>query len=68
MNPHQLTRFWLTFNVTVRDPHPPGVLLGCGVTPFDKEDAVRILKDKVFASHALPEIEAIVANIEIATQ
>jgi hypothetical protein len=41
---------------------------GCGVTSFDKEDAVRILKDKVFASHALPEIEAIVADIEIATQ
>jgi hypothetical protein len=60
-----LTRFWFTFNLTLRDPHPPGVLMGCGVTAVDEEDALRILKEGVFASHLFPEITRILTDVDI---
>jgi hypothetical protein len=64
-NQMTLTRFWFTFNLTLRDPHPPGVLMGCGVTAFGAEDALRILKENVFVSHCFPEIEETLMDVDI---
>ncbi len=59
------TRFWFTFKLTIRDPHPPGVLMGCGVTAFDEQDAIRILKENVFRTHPFPEIKTIVTGVDL---
>jgi hypothetical protein len=60
-----LTRFWFTFNLTLRDPHPPGVLMGCGVTALNMEDALGILRERVFANHCFPDIKNTVADVDI---
>src|SRR6266850_4240155 len=65
LNQMKLIRFWFTFKLTLRDPQPPGVLIGCGVTAFDEEDAIRILKEIVFRSYGLPEINTMVADVDI---
>jgi hypothetical protein len=60
-----LLRFWFKFDLRLRDPQPPGVLIGCGVTAFDRDDAIRILKEIVFSAHAFPEIKTEVADVDI---
>jgi hypothetical protein len=62
-----LRRFWFTFKLTIRDLYPPGVLMGCGVTSLDEEDAIRILREKVFVSHPFPAIKSVAADIDLTT-
>jgi len=62
-----LIRFWFKFNLTLRDPQPPGVLIGCGVTALDEADAIRILRNVVFLSHPFPQITALLADVDIST-
>jgi hypothetical protein len=61
----KLRRFWFTFELTLREPHPPGVLMGCGVTAVDEADAIRILKNRVFGSDLLPEIKTTVTDVDM---
>lgn len=61
----KLTKFWFTFDLTMRDPHPPGVLMGCGITAVDEEDAVRILKENVFRTHPFAGIKAMVTDVDV---
>ncbi len=61
----KLSKFWFTFQITIRDPHPPGALMGCGVTAFDEDDAVCILKDKVFCSYLFPEIKESIIDVDV---
>jgi hypothetical protein len=60
-----LSRFWFKFDLLPREPHPPGVLIGCGVTAFDQEDAIRMLKERVFTAHPLPEIKTMIPDVDI---
>lgn len=63
----KLQRYWFKFALTISDPHPPGVLLGCGVTAFSQEDAIEIIKERVFTEIPLPAIQSIQENVDIAT-
>lgn len=38
----KLHRYWFQFPLTIKDPHPPGSLLGVGVTAFDRDDGFPI--------------------------
>ncbi|MDO8388733.1 MAG: hypothetical protein Q7T13_20335 [Polaromonas sp.] len=57
-----LQRFWFSF-----EDLPPYSSLrsGCGVTAYDYDDAVEILKEKVF-SQALPNL-AVIEGVDIHT-
>ena len=48
------------------DSHPPGVLMGCGVTARDENEAMRILKEQVFRNHAFPAIRSVARDVKIA--
>ena len=61
----KLTRFWFTFNLTFRDPQPPGVLIGCGVTASGEAEAIRILREAVFSGYRLPEIKTTVTGVDV---
>jgi len=63
----KLRRFWFTFNLCFGDPHPPGTLIGCGVTAFDQEDAIEILNQQVFVSSPCPAIKALIADVDVST-
>jgi hypothetical protein len=60
-----LTRFWFRFDLTFDQPHPPGTLLGCGVTAESKEEAIRLLEEKVFHSDAFPHIKECIGGVDI---
>lgn len=60
-------RYWFRFQLGINDPHPPGVLAGCGVTAFGYDDAIKILRDEVFAGQELPGIRQQIEDIDVST-
>lgn len=61
----RLKRFWLKFNLTIVDSAPPGILQGIGVTAYNYEDAIELIKVLVFNSKKLPKITKCVENIDV---
>ena len=58
----QLHRFWFSFE----DPSPFSIWgAGCGVTAYSHDDAVQILKDRVF-QQSLPAC-SVIADIDVST-
>lgn len=58
-----LRRYWIEFEP---NSDPGGrVRAGCGVTAFDREDAFRLLRERVFAGEELPPIRRVIENVEI---
>ena len=63
----KLIRYWFEFGLSLEDRHPSGVLLGCGVTAYSYEDAIALLKDRVFTDQPVPKITRIVENIDVSS-
>lgn len=58
----QLHRFWFSFE----DLPPFSILnVGCGVTAYTYDDALQILKDRVFAQ-SLPA-SSVIADVDVST-
>jgi hypothetical protein len=62
-----LVRYWFKFDLTFDDPHPGGVLLGCGVTAYSYDDAVALLKERLFVRHSFPKITKVTENVDVST-
>lgn len=62
-----LKKFWFKFDISAFDNYPLGVSLGCGVTAFDYEDALMLLRGKVFKRGSLPPIQNVQEDIDIST-
>jgi hypothetical protein len=61
-----LRRYWFEFELRIDDPHPLGVLSGCGVTAFDFEDALSLLRDRVF-HESVPHIVNVIEDVDVST-
>lgn len=59
-----LRRYWFRFAVNSA-ALPPGLRLGCGVTAYDYDDAMSILKAKVFAGGAVPAIDDVKEDVDV---
>ena len=57
-----LTRYWFKFE---KQPSASAVNLGCGVTAHGNEDALALLKERVFKKSTLPTILNWVADVDI---
>jgi hypothetical protein len=62
-----LRRYWFEFRHTIHAPHPLGTLLGCGVTAFSHEDALQLLRERVFVGDPLPPIRRCVEDVDVST-
>jgi hypothetical protein len=60
----ELKKFW--FKIKNNRKLPPGVIMGCGITAFNIDDAKKILSEKVFKNE-LYEIEEFKENVDIST-
>jgi hypothetical protein len=49
--------------LTIKDPHPVGTLLGCGVTASSMDDALAMLREQVFRSDSLPILEKCIEDV-----
>jgi hypothetical protein len=57
-----LRRFWFEFE---RSASPTPLNIGCGVTAYDYDDAVSIIRDSVFAGRGVPSFVKVVQDINV---
>jgi hypothetical protein len=62
-----VTRYWFEFDSTQIKDLPPGLPFGCGVTAYDYNDAISILRQSVFKGQEIPELKNKKENIDIRT-
>ena len=58
---NDLTRFWFTFPSS---PRPGALNLGCGITAYNYEDALALLRDRVFGGND-PVIATFEENVDV---
>jgi hypothetical protein len=61
----KVIRYWFEFNFSASSTMPMGIRLGCGITAYGVDDAMIILKDRVFEEDNLPVINKIIENVDI---
>jgi hypothetical protein len=57
-----LRRYWFAFKAF---PHPTALNLGCGVTAYSYEDALHLLRERVFPASDLPEIVDFKVDVDV---
>jgi hypothetical protein len=45
--------------------YPLGIRLGIGVTAYDREDALRIVRECIFDSDSMPETEEVIEDVDM---
>ena len=63
----RLTRYWIKFDRGEAVRLPPGVSLGVGVTGLGREDALDMVRDRIFAGAQLPPIADVVEDVDVST-
>jgi len=59
-----LTRFWFRFEPS---PTPCALNLGCGVTAYNHQDAVNLIREFVFKGTKLPPIVEMREDVDLST-
>ena len=59
----ELRRFWFRFERLLT---PTAVNLGCGVTAYSREDAITLLRERVFGANGPPPLIEAIENVTIA--
>jgi hypothetical protein len=61
-----LRRYWIEWEHSPeeRDPY---LRHGCGVTAFDKDDALQLVKEKMFPDEPLPPVSKIIEDVDVST-
>lgn len=65
LNLYCMTRYWFEFDFKNYVSVPYGVIMGCGITAYNYEDAKTILKSKVFTTSPLPEILRLIEDVDL---
>lgn len=60
----RLHRFWFQFKKIER---PTPLNIGCGLTAYDYDDALRVLLEQVFVSDPLPIIEMCIPDVDVSS-
>jgi hypothetical protein len=59
-----LRRYWFKFE---RLPVPAAVNLGCGVTAHSRDDALALVKERVFGTEKLPPLVEVVDDVDVSS-
>ena len=62
-----LVRYWFEFDKESTTEVPMELGLGCGVTAYDYNDAVSLIREIMLDNTPLPKIKRVVANVDIRT-
>ena len=60
---NSLRRYWFTFP---KSPEPTPLTLGCGVTAYDDDDAMDILREYVF-NGVQPSVAEVIVDVDVST-
>lgn len=62
-----VTQYWFEFETTQIRDLSPGLSIGCGITAYDYDDAISILRQRVFKGQAIPALKDRKENVDIRT-
>lgn len=62
---NNLIRYWFEFDIKIDINYPPGIVIGCGITAFNIEDAYKLLDEKIFISIKRPAIIKTIEHVNI---
>ena len=62
-----LKRFWFEFEIDNTLNFPTGVGIGCGVTAFGYDVAMKLINQKVFVGINAPTIKKVIEDVDIRT-
>lgn len=60
-------RFWFEFEIDSAFNFPPGIGVGCGITAFNYDDAIKILDEKIFGTMRRPPFKRVIEDVDIST-
>jgi hypothetical protein len=63
----KLHRYWITFTPAADHVWAHHAGRSCGVTAWDLEDALALVRRTVFEGNALPVIESVVEDVDVST-
>lgn len=61
----KLKRYWFKFDSA--ENLPIGIIMGCGITAYNREDALLLLKNDVFKREDIPNPIVFIENIDVST-
>lgn len=57
-----LTRYWFTFE---KASMPTPLNIGCGVTAYNYDDALNLLRERMFGSDEPPKVLDVLENVDV---
>lgn len=60
-----MVRYWLEFDSLETGSLPFGVSLGCGVTAANLDDALSLVRERLFAHAPTPRLRRIVQDVDV---
>jgi hypothetical protein len=60
----RLRTHWFEFDLALGEACPRGARIGAGVTAFDTDDAIALLRSRVFTDGTMPPIKLAVKNVD----
>jgi len=60
----RLRSFWFRFE---RLPNPTAINLGCGVSAYDYEDAITLIRERIFGPNEVPPVAQCVEDVDVST-
>jgi hypothetical protein len=62
-----MRRYWFEFVYEGYEDIPFGLRMGCGVTASTQDEALGLIKERVFEGRELPPILRVVSDVDIST-
>lgn len=62
-----LIRYWIKFELPDVSSTNFGIGYGCGVTAHNWDDALNLLREKLFEEHPIPPINSVIEDIDVST-
>lgn len=63
----KLIRYWFEFEYEHYSELPMGLALGCGITALTYEDAIALLKEKIFLDKPITAFKKLIENVDVST-
>ena len=58
-------KYWFDFDLSLSDRHAIGTLMGTGVTASSKEEALELVRKRVFRSQRMPSVVKCIEDVDI---
>lgn len=62
-----LCRYWIKFDLTEMENPPIEIQPGCGVTAYSYEDALELVRDRIFDGEEIPRVVSMIENVDVST-